>query len=399
MNIPALNIAAAVQASYSPSLVTEKSRHVCAKSVRTFLQIGGLPMNDRPDWAWKYMQYLPKIGFSYLGSITGTQAQSAWTSASARPGDIAVYFKPGAGTSEPGHICMWNGKNWASDFRQNNMSVYSAPVEAHIFRWSGRVTNFPVDLSQYDIKNADFGGDASQSGEFNGNITFSENLTGEELAKECPDDIKFKGMWSIYQLKFAKRTQTMKKFITMVASDNIAGLNMELNGDLLEDAVRFICMEENGIDWDKPLDKKFIVGYKLPGEAHKTYGFGLMYGIDENGRSFLMEEEHGGVWPESEQRNIFRRMVAQHLRAIEHVGLGHLGHHQKIALSHRRHFGPGPFNQLVNYIKANGGRINSVQFKNKALEYCMNLKNWDKYGRGWTNGINREAALWARDQV
>ena len=41
-----------------------------------------------------------------------------------KKGDIAVYENP-SNSNEPGHICMYNGQNWYSDFKQRNMFVYS----------------------------------------------------------------------------------------------------------------------------------------------------------------------------------------------------------------------------------------------------------------------------------
>lgn len=42
-----------------------------------------------------------------------------------------------------GHICMWNGRQWISDFFQNNMWVYSNPWNSNVdlFRWNGVIDN------------------------------------------------------------------------------------------------------------------------------------------------------------------------------------------------------------------------------------------------------------------
>lgn len=83
--------------------------------------------NGRPRWAWMYINFLPKIGFKHIG----TYKEKGY---SPIPGDIAVYFKNG-NPNVPGHICMWTGIQWCSDFRQNNMIVYPSTKEAYIFRF------------------------------------------------------------------------------------------------------------------------------------------------------------------------------------------------------------------------------------------------------------------------
>lgn len=117
------------------------SQHVCAKYVRLAMEAGGLNTTTRPDWAWKYINWLPKQGWKLVAQCSTREEQATYTATQAQPGDVAVYQKPGAGGSQPGHICMWSGKNWISDFLQNRMGVYSANVNAYIFRYTGEITN------------------------------------------------------------------------------------------------------------------------------------------------------------------------------------------------------------------------------------------------------------------
>lgn len=104
-----------------------ESTHRCAKYVRMAIEAGGLSTAGRPTWAWMYINFLPKIGFKHIG----TYVQNGYTP---EPGDIAVYLK-GGNTKVPGHICMWTGIQWCSDFKQNNMIVYRNTKEAYIFRF------------------------------------------------------------------------------------------------------------------------------------------------------------------------------------------------------------------------------------------------------------------------
>ena len=119
------------------------SQHVCAKFVRSAIDVGfntNPNGNDsytgnhgRPDWAWKYINFLPKIGFKFVDKVDNSY-NGENGKYSPEPGDIAVYTK-GGDTHVPGHICMWTGAEWASDFRQRNMIVYKTTPKAYIFRF------------------------------------------------------------------------------------------------------------------------------------------------------------------------------------------------------------------------------------------------------------------------
>lgn len=121
-------------AAMRPPLVTVKSRHVCAMAVRSFLQAGGMNMNDRPGSAYQYIAYLPRKGFRNIAVLANSAQQNAFSRQYAQPGDIAVMYH-----GKHGHICMWSGGRWVSDFYQNNMWVYSGEGACWIFRYNGQV--------------------------------------------------------------------------------------------------------------------------------------------------------------------------------------------------------------------------------------------------------------------
>ena len=110
-----------------------KSSGWCARFVRLSIEAGGLSTAGHPNWAWRYINYLPKIGFEFLGKFDNSYKGDGGTY-SPQPGDIAVYTK-GRDTSVPGHICMWTGVSWESDFKQKNMIVYAKTSQAYIFRF------------------------------------------------------------------------------------------------------------------------------------------------------------------------------------------------------------------------------------------------------------------------
>ena len=375
------NIQGAVQSLMARS--GAKSQHACARFVRMAMESGGLNTASRPNWAWKYIQWLPTQGWSLVGNVKTNEAQAEWTRSSAKPGDIAVYQKPGVGGSQPGHICMYTGGQWISDFRQNRMGVYASPVNAYIFRYTGEVSNSPIDLSGIELGDGGSGGPA----------TFEE-LNAETLASKCPENVEFKGMWMRYHLILGARSPIIQQFMNNAGTEfgdspGWSGELAELRGsDALQKACQLISREECGVDYNQPLDQKFLVGYQLKGEGHKTYGWGQMYSADGK----LMEQIRP-VWTEQQLRDEFERTVAKHLEAINKTGINFTDN-QKAVLSHRRHFGLKPFNDIIRRIKENG-IPDSKGYFDMAIAYCKSCKNWNLYGRGWTNGVTREAGYWS----
>lgn len=111
-----------------------KSVGRCAKYVRQAIEAGGMDTNGRPGSAYQYKGYLPSKGFNAIGNITGRDKQATWTKLNAQVGDISVMDH-----GEHGHICMWNGSKWISDFPQNNMWPYRGDGTCTIFRFGGHV--------------------------------------------------------------------------------------------------------------------------------------------------------------------------------------------------------------------------------------------------------------------
>lgn len=108
----------------------------CAKSVRLMLVAGGLDMTGNPVSAYQYASFLPQKGFKHIASLATAEDQAKWTSTNAQKGDIAVMAH-----GQHGHICMFTGDIWVSDFRQKNMWVYGGNGNCAIFRWGGKFKN------------------------------------------------------------------------------------------------------------------------------------------------------------------------------------------------------------------------------------------------------------------
>lgn len=381
----AFNIQGAVQSLLARSFST--SRHMCAKFVRMAMESGGLSTATRPNWAWKYIQWLPTQGFSLVGNVKTNEAQAEFTRSNAKPGDIAVYQKPGAGAAQPGHICMYTGSQWISDFRQNRMSVYSSPVNAYVFRYTGQINNAPIDISGL----GEFG-DGGSGLDFSGG--FSE-LNTETLAAKCPDHIDFKGMWMRYQLQAGEKSPTMREFMNNAGEAfpdaGWSGQLTELSGsDAVEKAMQLMAFEECGQRLDQPLPQKMLEGYQLDGEGHKTYGFGQMY--NWNGTQLM--ERIKPVWTEAELREEFRKTATREVAQAKAIDLPFTDN-QLAVLAHRYHFGAAAFNDLKKRMLAMGRVPTADEYREMALAYCRGCRNWNLYGKGWTNGVNREASHWA----
>ena len=96
----------------------------CAQAVRIALEAGGLNTINHPVPAYEYKDFLPKLGFKAVDA----------SSYSPRKGDIIV-IAPIEGHSS-GHIAMYSGSKWISDFVQSDMwggSAYRNCKASHVF--------------------------------------------------------------------------------------------------------------------------------------------------------------------------------------------------------------------------------------------------------------------------
>ncbi len=87
----------------------------CARYVRQALEAGGMSTDNHPESACDYDTWLQTQGFRVV-AVTGTYTPDA--------GDIVV-FEALSGHAH-GHIAMYNGQQWISDFVQSDMYGSSA---------------------------------------------------------------------------------------------------------------------------------------------------------------------------------------------------------------------------------------------------------------------------------
>ena len=109
-----------------PEYIREKCGY-CARAVRTALEAGGIDTSERPKYAKDYGPYLKEWGFNTVDN----------SSYMPQMGDIRV-FQPYEGGNIAGHIDMYNGTQWVSDYIEKNPycnNFYRDANDFVIFRW------------------------------------------------------------------------------------------------------------------------------------------------------------------------------------------------------------------------------------------------------------------------
>lgn len=108
-----------------------KSCSGCVKAVQHFVK-NGLGGKDVGKWGDGYRggegdkPAISKCGFEYVYSFKAGATFDDLNRLSAeisKPGDVA-FMRKGSDNEAYGHVCMYNGENWVSDFRQNCVYVY-----------------------------------------------------------------------------------------------------------------------------------------------------------------------------------------------------------------------------------------------------------------------------------
>ncbi len=120
----------------------KKSIGYCARYVRWGLESGGINTSNRPNYACKYGPFLLRKGFNQI-NITDPNDYTPIK------GDIVVFDTyPGQPKYPAGHIQMYNGEKWVSDFVQRRFWPNTAyendykkrkeekrEINFKIFRW------------------------------------------------------------------------------------------------------------------------------------------------------------------------------------------------------------------------------------------------------------------------
>lgn len=93
---------------------SDKSKGQCAKAVRLAIEAGGLSTDGRPGSACDYDSFLPTLGFYQVDAENYAP----------EIGDIVVHEAQEGHIH--GHIAMYDGSVWISDFEQSDMFGGSA---------------------------------------------------------------------------------------------------------------------------------------------------------------------------------------------------------------------------------------------------------------------------------
>ena len=107
------NSAPAIAAARASSVALSRSSGYCARYVRKALQSAGYEFTPNPS-AYQYASRgtLAQAGFTKINNNMAPQV-----------GDVVVYNRT---SKHPhGHIQIFDGRDWVSDFRQNSISPYS----------------------------------------------------------------------------------------------------------------------------------------------------------------------------------------------------------------------------------------------------------------------------------
>jgi hypothetical protein len=105
------------------------SKWACAKYVRLALEGGGMNTNGRPNSACDYGPFLISKGVNVVNTDNY------------KSGDIAVFdaFKNPTFNYQWGHIQIYNGSQWVSDFYQSNFwpghAFQTSQPNFTIYRW------------------------------------------------------------------------------------------------------------------------------------------------------------------------------------------------------------------------------------------------------------------------
>lgn len=114
----------------------------CARYVANALEYAGIKFQRQPS-AYMYHSngILKKAGFGLVStSLSGFSPQ---------PGDVCVVGR--FNNHKHGHICIYDGRNWISDYIQRNPSPYSdGPGPLYFYRYGGPDVAIDTSMENYD---------------------------------------------------------------------------------------------------------------------------------------------------------------------------------------------------------------------------------------------------------
>lgn len=151
-----LNMAACIQ--HLRSHAYAKSHHQCAAFVKSAMSAGGLPYfpaNGGDNW--RVCQKLGYIRYQPVGVNTNqyTPTTENRSPRNAVVGDICCVYSSGT----VGHMCMFDGYQWISDFKQNTCIPYRTWWGATFWRWKD------APAGDFSVMSSDPGGGGGMYGQ------------------------------------------------------------------------------------------------------------------------------------------------------------------------------------------------------------------------------------------
>lgn len=95
----------------------------CATYVKNAIAAGGKPYIPANAINMHTDGIIKQMGFEHIATLDNPQQGFAYSRNNANPGDVAIYDRPDH-KHNYGHICMFTGERWISDFIQNTIWVY-----------------------------------------------------------------------------------------------------------------------------------------------------------------------------------------------------------------------------------------------------------------------------------
>lgn len=169
------NSKAAKAADIARTNAKEKSTGKCARFVRIALQKAGYKF-DSVISAYMYVDILPRIGFTKIASNTPPQK-----------GDIVIYGE--APTHPHGHIQIYDGRNWISDFIQKSINPYRNKSSAGVmtlWRDTNSVPNNKQDIQNKFTTPLPLQSDNTNIGSKSNNDTITLESTSETIGFNNP---------------------------------------------------------------------------------------------------------------------------------------------------------------------------------------------------------------------
>lgn len=111
-------------ANYVTAHAEKTSQGLCARYCRLAFEAGGVDTTGHPGDAKDYGPLLVRDGAVPLAPATYTPQLA----------DVVVF--DGSAAHPHGHIAIFNGTQWVSDFVQHNMSPYIVPPPYHLYRFA-----------------------------------------------------------------------------------------------------------------------------------------------------------------------------------------------------------------------------------------------------------------------